>query len=219
MIAPWLRLVAHALVAWVGFTCGTIALVGIVALVAGDQVQRWDEAVLGWLLDIQSPALLELSHVVTDLGKPAAAIPLTVFTLLAFWAAGLRRDSLWLLLSYIGAGSAYLVLLPLFGRPRPDTYEVTGLALPSGHAVATLALALPAAITAWRTWRWKGMPIVIAGAAIVLLVGVTRPYIHYHYVTDVALAWVMTVAWVFVVDRWVLRREENLPRHVTSNGS
>ena len=206
------RLIAMQTAAWVALTAATWLVVTAAFAAAGEHLQAWDDGAIAWVASHERETLTALSDAVTDLGKPSAAIPLTAFAVLAFFFGVQRqRDAAWILLSCVGAGASYLVLLPIFGRPRPDAVEVSGLAMPSGHAVATLALALPVAIAAWRAWNRRGLWIGVPALALAILVGVTRPYIQYHYPSDVIVAWALTAVWVFVLDRFALPPHERWP--------
>lgn len=203
------RALGTIVAAWVALTAATWVVVTVAFAVPGGPVQAWDQGVIGWVHQHNDDAFVALSHTVTDLGKPSASVPLTTFAVLAF-GLGMRRrrDAAWILASCLGAGAAYLVLLPVLDRPRPETIEVDGLGMPSGHAIATLALALPVAIAAWRAWHWRGLWVGVPAVLLAIVVGVTRPYIQYHYPSDVIVAWAMTVVWVIALDRWLLPRPE-----------
>lgn len=204
----WARTLLRVLVAWGALLAGTLALVWLGIAAAGDAIAAVDRDILRWLHARNHDGLMEACLIVTDLGKPSATVPLAAFASLAFWGANRTRDGLWVFLSWLGAGTAYLVLMPIFERPRPELFvDSTGFGLPSGHAIATLSIALPSAIAAWRAWGPRATPIAVFALGVAFAVGVTRPYIQYHYVSDVLLAWLITAAWVFAVDRL-------LPPHV-----
>ena len=90
-----------------------------------------------------------------------------------------------------------------FERLRPDFYhQVCGEALrqlpdpsfPSGHVMASLALASAAGILGWRTrWRWVGWGI---GLLFALGVAWSRLYLAAHYPSDVLAGWFATGGWV-----------------------
>ncbi len=100
-----------------------------------------------------------------------------------------------------GAGALGYLLKHLVARPRPELWErlvaETGYSLPSGHAVASMAVALCVVAMLWRT-KWRGLAIVI-GSLYVLLIGFTRLYLGVHYPTDIVAGWLLSVVWVGTV--------------------
>jgi membrane-associated phospholipid phosphatase len=71
-------------------------------------------------------------------------------------------------------------------------------AFPSGHAVASMALASAVLLLTWGT-RWR-IPALIGGALFVLSVGGSRLYFGFHHPSDVLAGWCLALAWVFAVD-------------------
>jgi undecaprenyl-diphosphatase len=82
------------------------------------------------------------------------------------------------------------VLKRFFSRPRPDLpVGITSLiqapdrfSIPSGHATASLAIALPLAMALPLL---IGLPILLLGMAV----GLTRCYLGVHYPGDVMAGW------------------------------
>ena len=68
---------------------------------------------------------------------------------------------------------------------------------PSGHAMASSALALSLIVIFWSTkWRW----LVLAGAIFyVVIIALTRLYLGVHYPTDILAGWAVSCAWVAIV--------------------
>jgi len=93
-----------------------------------------------------------------------------------------------------------------FDRLRPDFYQQVCFAdpvhlpdpsFPSGHTMASLALALTLGIGCWRTrGRWLAW-----GAGLLFALGVawSRLYLAAHYPSDVLGGWFATSAWVWSV--------------------
>lgn len=201
------RTAAEILVGWATLVLVTAGLVWVIFTVGGSAVQAADEWALRQLHEAAVPWLRSASHDITVLGKPSAMVPLTAFAALAFWGLGRPRDALWIVLSSVGAGSAYLVLLPLFDRSRPQMFvDPSGLSLPSGHVVAVFALMVPSAIAGWRHWGRRSWPLATLAVLLVVLISFTRVYIQFHWVSDVLLALVLSAVWVWWLDR-------TLPRH------
>ncbi|MGY1804885.1 phosphatase PAP2 family protein [Blastococcus sp. SYSU D00922] len=118
----------------------------------------------------------------------------------------LLRQRLWLTSAWVV--TAVVLVAPLnallkdwFGRVRPP-FEHGGaryesLSFPSGHSSGIVALVAVALVLAWpllssRARRWS----LAGGAALVLLVGLTRMWLGVHYLSDVVGGWSFGLAWV-----------------------
>lgn len=116
----------------------------------------------------------------------------------------LRKKYKKILLLVAGVGGAVLlnlVLKLIFERPRPDLWEQlvveTSFSFPSGHAMASSALAFSIIVIAWNTrFRWYA---VGAGALFMLAIGLSRLYLGVHYPTDVLAGWFVSGVWVALV--------------------
>jgi PAP2 superfamily len=67
---------------------------------------------------------------------------------------------------------------------------------PSGHAVSSMAFAA-SLVVVWPR-RERGV-VAVAAAVFVFLVGVSRVYLGFHYPSDVAGGWCLSIAWVTVL--------------------
>ncbi|WP_460824080.1 phosphatase PAP2 family protein [Lysobacter olei] len=84
-----------------------------------------------------------------------------------------------------------------FARARPALWESvapeTSYSFPSAHAMGSATLACVLVALAWNTrWRW---PVLLASAAFVLGVGLSRVYLGVHYPSDVLAGWAAALAW------------------------
>jgi undecaprenyl-diphosphatase len=146
-------------------------------------------------------ALVWALKAVTVLGSTAV---LCIVVGLAVILLAIRR--LWRLALYLlvaGAGALVLnpVLKSLVGRLRPvlahPIAHGTGSSFPSGHALgstvcygALLLVFLPAARGRLRT------VLIVAVAAIILAVGMSRILLGVHYVSDVVGGWAIGMIWL-----------------------
>lgn len=90
-----------------------------------------------------------------------------------------------------------------FERLRPDFYHqicfetptlLTDPSFPSGHTMASLALASALGIVCWPTrGRWLAWGV---GLLFALGVAWSRLYLAAHYPSDVLAGWLATIAWV-----------------------
>src|SRR5205807_939287 len=104
----------------------------------------------------------------------------------------------------------------LYARPRPEPFfdliMPTTFSFPSGHALGSVCFyGIVAWIIATRAksavFRWSAPPLL---ALLILLVGISRIYLGYHYPTDVIAGLASGAVWVAcvsVADRYFLKRE------------
>lgn len=159
-------------------------------------IDRWS------LLQIHSifgsKALDTIIPATTDIGGTAGILVLTVLFVGACVYKRRFDRALFVLFATGGAVVLNLILKSMFSRLRPELWDrliiENGFSFPSGHAMASSALALGIIIALWHT-RWRFVAIVL-GALYVMYVGFTRLYLGVHYPTDVAGAWLISAAWV-----------------------
>jgi undecaprenyl-diphosphatase len=126
---------------------------------------------------------------ISVLGLPAVAMASAVGIGLAVW----RRMRNVLMALFPPAAVILSVILEsivkvLVSRARPDTallVHVHGRSFPSGHATATTALALTAAVLAYALRIHHRRLVLVAGAAYALAVCLARIALGVHYLTDV----------------------------------
>jgi undecaprenyl-diphosphatase len=119
----------------------------------------------------------------------------------------LRRRDRRALAFYVVALGGGLLLIPLlkhgFHRPSINlgVKGYTGYSFPSGHAIGSTAVTLPAVIVFRR--GYVGALLVVAGLGYAL---VAR---HAHYPSDVLAGWCVAVSWVSAV--WVAFQARRAP--------
>ena len=110
------------------------------------------------------------------------------------------RTAGWLLTAVVLIAPLTTVLKELVGRIRPPFAEggarYDSLSYPSGHAAGIATLVTVALVLLWPVLsatarRWA----VLAGAALVLVVGLSRIWLGVHYLSDVLGGWSLGVAW------------------------
>lgn len=160
-----------------------------------------DGAILQAVHNIASPTLNMWAVAVTTLG---GAMIVAVMTSLVCGVLLIQRH--WRKATVVAAtvGGAVLMNLALkvlFARDRPTLWEAIvtehSYSFPSGHAMASSALAVCLVILAWPTrWRW---PVLIGAALYTLIIGLTRLYLGVHFPTDIIAGWCVSLAWMVVV--------------------
>ena len=135
---------------------------------------------------------------VSRLGDPRLVLGVAAAIALGLWLGRMRREAAFAGLSVGGAAFFNALAKALFERPRPDLWPSPSpeadYGFPSGHAMLSMALAVSLALLVWkRPGRW---PIVAAGSAWVLLVGLSRLYLGVHFPSDILAGWSASLAWV-----------------------
>lgn len=174
-----------------------------------------------WLLYLvwqtKSPLFDTLAQALTLLGIYEGTLP---FLLIVTGILILQRK--WFLFSYVSATGIGAVILThgakrFFHRPRPhfENHQFslpTSPAFPSGHALASMTLAVILIALTWKTpWRWLGLT---GGTLFVLIIAWTRLYLGVHYPSDIIAGWSLAIAWGIGV-YWLLsfaqwRRQSHL---------
>ena len=168
----------------------------------------WEVATLEWIHRQASPGLDRVMLAVTRLGTWVGVGPLSL--LLTAWLVRRRRwrEVLFFLLAIFGAWGLSEVAKGVYGRVRPSLWTSPApeswFGFPSGHALATMTLALAAALLTWQSRaRWW---VVGGGVCLVLAVAFSRLYLGVHYPSDVLGAWFMAAAWVALLHEVLLPR-------------
>jgi membrane-associated phospholipid phosphatase len=186
---------------FVVFLMLSIGFVAIADEVTEGETLAFDQAVLEAIYARSSEFWNQFFLVVTELGGVAGVIVLTAGLLAALLY---KKNYRYVVLVVAGVGGAALlnVLLKLiFERARPDLWEQliveTSFSFPSGHAMASAALALCFVAVFWRS---KYRLAAMSGATLyVLLIGFSRLYLGVHYPTDIIGGWLISSIWVLLV--------------------
>jgi undecaprenyl-diphosphatase len=138
-----------------------------------------------------------------------ACIALLIALLLI--AIGYRRELIFFVGVIVCSGILNIVLKAIFQRTRPDIHrivEASGYSYPSGHSMAAFTLY---GITIYFLWKharhaWLRVIIVLSGAAMILMIGISRIYLGVHYPSDVAGGYVIGSYERFLEKRWRSRK-------------
>ena len=111
-----------------------------------------------------------------------------------WWTAG------WVVTAIALVGPLTSALKEYFGRIRPPFDEggarYESLSFPSGHSSGIATLVAVALVLAWPLLSGRARVWALAvGAALVVLVGLTRMWLGVHYLSDVIGGWSFGLAW------------------------
>jgi membrane-associated phospholipid phosphatase len=186
----WLLLVLGAIVALV-----LLGALGDEVLEPGANVV--DQVVRDWVLRHQSPPLVTLAWLLTNLGSTVATAGLGLAVTGWLWFRRHRRIAALAATAPIVATGSFDGLKQLFGRLRPPgalAAHIGTYSFPSGHATVATAVWLTLGYCLRRERlipRWAALALGIAWPATI---GLTRVYLDVHWATDVLGGWALGAA-------------------------
>ena len=188
-----------------------IVLGTIAEAVRTQEVIALDTVASPLLHSFASPQLDAVMQAATFVGSNTAVIPAMVgVSVLLLWRDR-RRDAYFVVVAVVGSILLNSAMKLFFQRARPQLPWATVLpdySFPSGHTMTSLVFLLALAIVAWQA-RGRTAGLVAMAAAVVAtgLIGLSRVYLGYHYLTDVVggllsgLLWLLVVVGAFRVGR------------------
>jgi membrane protein DedA with SNARE-associated domain/membrane-associated phospholipid phosphatase len=174
-------------------------LVAYTVVISGDPgPTTGDVTALHAAESLRASWLTDLAKGVSFLGSAGVVIGLALAC-----ALGLAVTRRWPELCVLVAGTLIVFvaagdLKDQVGRPRPSGGLVgfSGSSFPSGHA-AYSAFYVWAAVTLavrLRPGMARATAVVVAGIALSALIGLSRVYLHVHYLSDVSAGWALGLA-------------------------
>lgn len=156
------------------------------------------------LLALRSHATTAWTTMMTVVTFFGSTLVVTLVTIVIMsWLAAKRRVREALTVAFMIGGAAVMnTLLKLsFQRQRPTILQALvseqSFSFPSGHAMASAALACAVIYLAWQSrYRWLA---AVLGALYVGVIGMSRVYLGVHYPSDVVAGWCVSIIWSYVV--------------------
>lgn len=188
-------------VALVAFSVPAAIFLSIADEVREGEAIAFDGFLLNAVRDSAGPFWDQFFVIVTDLGGVLGVTVLTAVATALLYGFRHRREAALLLFGVAGAALINLLLKALYQRARPDLWvdlvTETSYSFPSGHAMASGALAFSLMVVFWMSrWRWY---VVALGGIYMLIIGLSRMYLGVHYPSDVLAGWAVSLVWVLVV--------------------
>lgn len=188
----------------IGFAAFLLPVYGFIELadeVRDKETLVFDEAVLRYVNEYSSTLLDAVVIALTELGGPIGVTVLTAGAVVLLWNRRHKKMAGLLAVGVAGGVLLNLFLKSIFQRDRPQLWErlVTenSYSFPSGHAMASSALAASVIVAFWPTrYRWL---VVVVAVLYMGAIALTRLYLGVHYPTDIVAGWLVSIAWVALV--------------------
>lgn len=165
----------------------------------------FDGAIQQGVHSLSSSAVDSVLTIITQFGGVLAIIIGAAALVVYLLYTHRQRMATIVLFGVGGAALINTVLKLIFERTRPDLWEHLvveySYSFPSGHAMASSALAFSVMAILWSTkWRWYA---VAFGALYIVIIGFSRIYLGVHYPSDVIAGWCISAVWVVIVKQLI----------------
>ena len=182
-----------------------------------------DQPLLEWLAGHRTSALTTTMTVITNIFGPVL-LPVLIALGAAAWGWRARKwlDPALLVGAMVLSTLISMAVKVAIGRARPEeSFQLTpgleeSFSFPSGHTTGAATLVLVTAYLAWRGRRSRRALIVwsLGAVAAIALVGGSRLYLGYHFLSDVlagACVGLLVLGLVAGIDRWLALRTGAAP--------
>ncbi|HVX39787.1 MAG TPA: phosphatase PAP2 family protein [Gemmatimonadaceae bacterium] len=180
---------------------GTWAFSEVAETVRAGSTQPFDDAIMRWIAQHQTPVLQSIMLEITALGTGTVVTMIVLVSGLFLWLNRHKHSAILLVAATLGGLVLDSLLKIGFNRPRPQifkwgTYAVSS-SFPSGHAMSSVIVYGTVAYLAARLQqnaRSRVLTMAIA-VLIILLICASRLYLGVHYPSDILAGLIIGTAW------------------------
>lgn len=191
------RWLAAALFGWSAFAAMAVVVLGHSATLTG-----LDHAVLAASVAHRTSALNQAATLLTALGSfPVVAVTAATLGGVLIWRTRGLLLPLTLLITVVMTSSVVLLIKEVIGRDRPAVASMVGPAVydpsfPSGHTTSGSVVWVLGAVLLASTMsrRWTRRLVTAGGIVLAVVIGLTRAYLGYHWISDVVGGWLLATA-------------------------
>lgn len=183
---------------------GCLVILGVIADgVKTQEADALDTIATPLVHQFASPTLDAFMNDVTALGSNQGLLVLWAIAVICLVVLRRRRDAVLVTAALAGSVALNALMKAFFERPRPQLAWATVLpdfSFPSGHSMDSVVFYFALALLVWQVAGPKpGFAAAVAALVLVLLIGLSRIYLGYHYFTDVLGGYIAGVLWLTVV--------------------
>ncbi|MFL5240162.1 MAG: phosphatase PAP2 family protein [Rhizomicrobium sp.] len=176
----------------------------LAAAMAAGATAGFDAAVRWAIHQFASPALTTLAQSFSLIGSNEYWVAIAATAIIAFWAAGWRKQALVLAGTMAGAALLENGLKFAFHRARPEVFFGVApetYSFPSGHALFAACLYGALALIISKIVKGRIVCLLAWAAALLFMVciGWSRIYLGVHYPTDVLASYLAGGAWLLAL--------------------
>lgn len=167
-------------------------------LMIGDHLTGFDQPVIQAVQGFESSSLTPVMKAFTWIGSTKVVAGLALIIAVWLWMTKKFRPEALLVAGILaGTGILNVLLKNVFHRPRPELHRLiaeTGYSFPSGHSMGAMALYGVLIFLIWHHVQHRGLRflLILACAAMVLLIGLSRIYLGVHYPSDVLAGYLVS---------------------------
>jgi undecaprenyl-diphosphatase len=161
--------------------------------------QGLDEQAAHWAMEFREIIPKAVVLFITNMNEPVGTVSFIIGALAILFIVRRYREALYFFVASFGAVALNIYLKNLIMRPRPPymIIEKTNYSFPSGHANASMAIAVGLYFIA-RSIRGNDAGTgTILGLGLVWtgVIGFTRLYLGVHWFSDIVAGWMIGLAW------------------------
>jgi membrane-associated phospholipid phosphatase len=172
------------------------ALVAVRVLAYRASAQALDARVLHRLSVEHGPVTGAVASFFAYLANPLPQVVLLAVLCTGAWHWGRRREGIAAVALVVGANLTTQVLKAVLSQPRYQSIlgsdQIPSTAFPSGHATASMAMALATCLV---VPRWLRPTAIAVGTFFVIVIGCSLVLLHWHYPSDVLGGWLVATGW------------------------
>lgn len=162
---------------------------------------RMDKGLADFMSSIRTPLFDAVFRFITATGETIPVIILTLIAVILSLVFKHRKEAALVALYMLGVWRLSDLLKKVIDRPRPAAnlwlVKPTDLfSMPSGHSMNFMALMLISIYLIWVYSKKKKLNIGLTAIMLIyaVLVGLSRVYLHVHYISDVIIGWSLGAA-------------------------
>jgi undecaprenyl-diphosphatase len=180
---------------------GTWGFAELAGHVRSGSTQAFDDAVMKWMAEHQTPLIQQIMLEFTALGTGTVVTMIVVIGSMFLWLNKHKHSALLLIIATFGGVILNNLLKLGFDRQRPQIFKWGTYAMsssfPSGHAMSAIIVYGTVAYLAARLQQRAASRVLTFCFAVIVIamICVSRVYLGVHYPSDIAAGLIIGLAW------------------------